>query len=115
MDEQAIKSVAALNERMLDIVAEPILNEGFGSIATSKLADLARGFFLKPRPIVVLHRMKDNSTVTIKLRRGILKHTLMTSSNGQDKDLMKSVSVGILLVRAIKEITNLVKEGYIEI
>lgn len=92
------------------------VDEGLGAIASSKLADLARGFVLKARPIVVLHRTKDNSTVTLKLRRGLINHILIRHEEGKgDRPIQKSPSASILLTKALREVANLVGQGYIEI
>lgn len=92
------------------------VNEGLGAIAASKLADLARGFILKARPIIVVHRTKDNSTVTLKLRRGLINHILVRHEEGKgDHTISKSPSAAILLTRAVAETTKLFGQGYIEI
>ena len=92
------------------------LDEGLGAIAASKLADLARGFILKARPIIVLHNSSKNSTVTLKLRRGLINHTLVSSEEGKpDKRIAKGMSAALLLTKALNEVRKLVGQGYIEI
>lgn len=91
------------------------LDEGLGSIATSKLADLARGFILKARPIIVLHNPEDDSTVTLKLKRGLVRHTLSADEDGRERTIDRSISASILLTKALNEVRKYVSRGYVEI
>lgn len=92
------------------------LDEGLSSIAASKLADLARGFILKARPILILHRFKDNSTITFKLRRGLINHILIQNEEGKgDKQIAKASSAAILLTKTVGLAGKLFTQGYIEI
>lgn len=92
------------------------IDEGLGAVAASKLADLARGFILKARPIVVLHRLKDNSLVKLKLRRGLINHILVRDEDGRgEQTIAKSPSAAILLMKAVRETASLVRQGYFEV
>lgn len=103
-------------ESFSQLSAEAELEEGLGAIAASKLADLARGFILKARPIVVLHRMEDDKTVTLKLRRGLINHTLVQHEEGKgDRTIAKSPSAAVLLTRSLNEYRKLLGQGYIEV
>lgn len=102
---------------LMNIDSQPSkVDEGFASIAASKLGDLARAFILKARPIVVLHNTTTNSTITIKLKRGLLKHTLYAHEDGKgDKRIDSSFSAILLIGKALNEARKLVGRGYIEI
>lgn len=92
------------------------LSEGLASVAASKLADLARGYVLKPHPLIVLHRSENNSTITFKLKRGLINHQLIQHEDGKgDKVLAKGPSAGVLVARALKEVHKLIAQGYLEI
>lgn len=93
-----------------------LLDEGLGSIATSKLADLARGFIFRARPLIIVHRTRDNSTVTLKLKRGLINHILTRSEEGSaDKQISKSPSAAVVLTQALNHARKLIQQGYIEI
>ncbi len=92
------------------------VDEGVGSIAASKLADLARGFILKARPIVILHNSETNSTITFKLKRGLLRHTLYRHEEGKGEKVVGKYVLGTLALGvAIKQATRLMAQGYLEI
>lgn len=91
------------------------VDEGVGSIATSKLSDLATGFILRARPVIVLHNTTTDSTVKLKLKRGLFRHELSVDEDGRERVIRKSFSAIILMTRALKEAAKYVREGYLEI
>lgn len=101
--------------KLNNLLFEQQVEEGLGSIATSKLADLARSFIFKARPIVILHHPGTDSTVTIKLKRGLLKHTLYAAEGKNEKVIGKSISGILLLTKALNESRKLIAAGYVEI
>jgi len=92
------------------------INEGIGSIAASKLADLATGFIFKARPVVIFHNTTTNSTVTLKLKRGLINHTLSSHEEGKGTKLIsKSPSALYLITKILRESRKLFSLGFIEI
>lgn len=96
--------------------ADDCLDEGLGAIAASKLSDLAKGFILKPRPILVLHNPETNLTVSLKLKRGLIRHSLIRDEeDGGSKTIDRSPSAAHLLTKAMSEAGRLMGKGYLEI
>ena len=91
------------------------LDEGIGSIAASKLADLGRALILKARPIIILHNASTDHTVTLKLKRGLIMHTLVWSDDKHEKTIGKFPSAIMLLGKAMNEARKLIGKGYLEI
>ena len=92
------------------------LEEGIGSIAASKLADLAHSFIFKPRPIIILHNPVNNQTVTFKMKRGLVNHSLILDEEGKgDRIIAKMPSATALLLRAIAAARKWNAKGFVEI
>lgn len=96
-------------------ITEDYLEEGFGSIAQSKLKDLATGFILKARPIVIMHHIDKDHTITYKLKRGLLKHTLMVNEGSGDRTLETNISAMYLIGKALRAASKMLMRGYVEI
>jgi len=92
------------------------MEEGIADIAKSKLADLARAFIFKARPIIIMHNTSNDETVTLKLKRGLLRQKLYKQvGEGPEQEIASGVSAIFILGRALKEAMSLAKKGYIEI
>ena len=90
--------------------------EGVGSVAQSELKDLATGFLLKARPLIILHNLDTDDTVTIKLKRGLLKHSLIVNqTNKGDRVVAVGVSSIVLITKALNEARKWLGRGYVEI
>ena len=99
----------------IDKVIDEILDEGVSTVVKSKARDLLRGLVFKPQPIVTLYDHTIDETVSLKIKRGILKHSLILSKDSGDKLIATSYSAIILVVKALKASKDLISKGYIEI
>lgn len=90
-------------------------DESIVSVATSKIADFASGLIFRARPIVILHHISTDVTVTIKLKRGVLGHTLYLVEGDKEVVLKKSLSALLLLATAMNTARKYIARGFIEI
>ena len=91
------------------------VDEGISSVVGSRLADLARGFIFKARPIIIMHSPEKNETVTLKLKRSILSHSLVLEDGAGSRVIAKNPMASILISKALVEAGKYLSKGYIEI
>lgn len=91
------------------------VDEGLVSIAGSKLADFARGFILSARPVIILHSSSQDKTVQLKLKRGLIRHTLYKNEGQGDQAVKSSLSATMLLLAAANLARKYMQRGFLEI
>ncbi len=90
-------------------------DEGLGSILGGKIADLAKGLIFKPRPIVVLWNAASDKVVSLKIKRGLIRHSLIVAEGEIDKVVAKDQSSAKLVEVLLHRVNELKRKGFIEI
>ena len=90
-------------------------DEGVGSILRSKVLDLAKGFILKPRPIVILYSAVKDEVASFKIKRGVIQHSLIKSEGDIDSTVLKSSSTVRLLESLLSRVKALKSAGFVEL
>lgn len=95
--------------------SKAVTAEGVVSAVSARSAEYLKGLLFKPRPLVILHNMTTDQTVVLKLKRGLLRHSLLIKDVHGERSLRRSASALVLITLALNVTRKFAAKGFIEI